>query len=376
MDLTFSEEQQAIHELAGRILTDKLPPERLRDIEITDPDRFARDVWEELAKSELLGIGLPADVGGGGYGFLETCLVLEQVGRTVAPVPAYATLVLGALPIAEFGDAAQRAAWLPGVCAGQTVLTAALVESGDGVPPVRPAATAVPVDAGWELSGEKWFVPAASVAAAVLVPATLPDGSVAVFLVDPTAAGVTLTALDTFSGEPQSTVSLERVVVAPDRRLGGEAADGAAIVAWITERAVAATCITQAGVVEGALRITAAYVSQREQFNAKLATFQAVSQRTADAYVDTELVRLTAWQAAWRLANGLDAREATAIAKFFTAEAAQRVVHAAQHLHGGIGLDLDYPVHRYFRWAKELELRLGGGVQHLVPLGAMLAASC
>jgi alkylation response protein AidB-like acyl-CoA dehydrogenase len=116
-------------------------------------------------------------------------------------------------------------------------------------------------------------------------------------------------------------------------------------------------------------------VSQREQFNAKLATFQAVSQRTADAYVDTELVRLTAWQAAWQLANGVDAAEAISIAKFFTAEAAQRVVHAAQHLHGGIGLDLDYPVHRYFRWAKELELRLGGGVQHLAPLGAMLAAS-
>ena len=167
MDLTFSEEQQAIHELAGRILTDKLPAERLREIETTDPDRFARDAWDELAKSELLGIGLPADVGGGGYGFLETCLVLEQVGRTVAPVPAYATLVLGALPIAEFGDDAQRAAWLPGVVAGRTVLTAALVESGDGIPPARPATTATPVDGGWELSGEKWFVPAAHLAAAV-----------------------------------------------------------------------------------------------------------------------------------------------------------------------------------------------------------------
>jgi len=375
MDLTFSEEQQAIHELAGRILTDKLPAERLREIETTDPDRFARDAWDELAKSELLGIGLPADVGGGGYGFLETCLVLEQVGRTVAPVPAYAALVLGALPIAEFGDDAQRAAWLPGVVAGRTVLTAALVESGDGIPPARPATTATPVDGGWELSGEKWFVPAAHLAAAVLVPAALPDGSAAVFLVDPKASGVGLTALDTFSGEPQFTVTLDGVAVAADQRLGGAAADGAAIVAWITARAVAATCVTQAGVVEGALRITAAYVSQREQFNAKLATFQAVSQRTADAYVDTELVRLTAWQAAWQLANGLDAAEAISIAKFFTAEAAQRVVHAAQHLHGGIGLDLDYPVHRYFRWAKELELRLGGGVQHLAPLGAMLAAS-
>ncbi len=133
--------------------------------------------------------------------------------------------------------------------------------------------------------------------------------------------------------------------------------------------------MAQVGTCAGALALTAKYVSEREQFSAKLATFQAVSQRAADAYIDTELVRLTAWAAAWRLATGLDAAEELAIAKHFTAEAGQRVVAAAQHLHGGIGMDLDYPVHRYFRWAKDHELRLGGGGEHLAALGASIAAS-
>lgn len=374
MDLTHSEEQLAIRELAHRILSDKLPPERLREIETDDPDRFAADVWAELARADLLGLALPAEHGGGGYGFAEVCLLLEQVGASVAPVPAYATLVLAALPIANFGTEAQKAAWLPGVADGSIVLSGALTEPGSDLPPDVPATTAVPTADGWALSGTKTFVPFANVAAAVLVPATLPDGSAGVFVVDPRSGGASLEAIDTFSEQPSSVLALDGVEVGADARLGGDGADGAAIVAWVLPRALAATCVTQAGVCESALRTTATYVSTREQFNAKLATFQAVSQRAADAYIDTELVRLTAWQAAWRVAEGLDATEALAIAKFFTAEAAQRVVHAAQHLHGGIGLDLDYPVHRTFRWAKEQELRLGGGTRHLLALGEVLGA--
>jgi alkylation response protein AidB-like acyl-CoA dehydrogenase len=126
-------------------------------------------------------------------------------------------------------------------------------------------------------------------------------------------------------------------------------------------------------VCEQALALTARYVSEREQFGSKLGTFQAVAQRIADAYIDTEAIRLTAMQATWRLAEGLSAANELAVAKFWAADGAQRVVHAAQHLHGGIGVDTDYPVHRYFRWAKQLELTLGGATQSLLRLGANLA---
>jgi alkylation response protein AidB-like acyl-CoA dehydrogenase len=138
--------------------------------------------------------------------------------------------------------------------------------------------------------------------------------------------------------------------------------------------ATALHCATVAGVCEGALRITAAYVSDREQFGAKIGTFQAVAQRMADAYIDTQGCRLTMIQAAWRLGEGIPAEEELHIAKFWATEAGHRVAHAAQHLHGGIGVDVDYPVHRYFRWAKVLELQLGHGTEHLRRLGALLAA--
>ena len=151
------------------------------------------------------------------------------------------------------------------------------------------------------------------------------------------------------------------------------AADGEAL-SWLVERATAALCATAIGICEEALRLTAEYTKTREQFDRPIATFQAVGQRAADAYIDTEAVRLTAWQAAWRLSEGLPATEQVAIAKFWCAEGGQRVVHAAQHLHGGMGVDRDYPLHRYFLWAKELELTLGGATHSLLGLGQILAA--
>src|SRR3546814_201236 len=129
---------------------------------------------------------------------------------------------------------------------------------------------------------------------------------------------------------------------------------------------MAAACAMQTGVCEEALAITARYVSEREQFGARLGTFQAVGQRVADAYIDTEGIRLTALQAIWRLDAGVDASEELLTAKFWAGEGAQRVVHAAQHLHGGIGMDLDYPIHRYFRTAKVLELLFGGSTPSLL----------
>ena len=120
--------------------------------------------------------------------------------------------------------------------------------------------------------------------------------------------------------------------------------------------------------------MTAEYTKTREQFDRPIATFQAVGQRAADAYIDTEAIRLTAWQAIWRLSEGLPATAEVAVAKFWAAEGGQRVVHAAQHLHGGMGVDRDYPLHRYFLWAKQLELTLGGATPQLLKLGAILAA--
>jgi alkylation response protein AidB-like acyl-CoA dehydrogenase len=370
MDFAFNEEQQDLQGLAKQILDAEVTPERLKEIEAGE-DNFDRELWGKLAAAGLLGIALPEAQGGGGYGFLEAAIVLEQIGRTVAPVPYLSTVVLGALPVARFGSDAVREALLPAVAAGDRVLSAGLVE--DGADPRAPRTTARRDDDAWILDGEKICVPDGLLADRVLVPATVDDGRVVVAVVDPTGPGVSRDRQRTTSEHDEALLRLDGARVA-DADLVGGADRGAEVLAWTLDRATAALCAVAIGVCEEALRITAEYTKTREQFDRPIATFQAVGQRAADAYIDTEAVRLTGWQAIWRLAQELPAAAEVAVAKFWAAEGGQRVVHAAQHLHGGMGVDRDYPLFRYFLLAKQLELTLGGTTPQLLALGRILAA--
>jgi 3-oxocholest-4-en-26-oyl-CoA dehydrogenase beta subunit len=378
MDFQLSDDQTAIVELAARILGDRCTPEALAAAEAAG-DRFDADLWRLLAEADLLGLCLPEAVGGGGYGVLEAALLCQEVGRTAAPVPLWSTLMLGALPIAQHGDDALKAKVLPAVAAGELVLTAALVEEGGSLPPAAPATT-VTSDADRPdhvfVTGTKHVVPSvhlaeAGVAVRVLVPATDADGRVVVALIDPASAGVTISRNVGTDLEPLSTLILSGT---PGRILG-DPDDGEAVTRAIVALGTAGICARQAGTCEAALRLAAAYTSEREQFGTKIATFQAVAHRLADAYIDTEAIRLTSTHAAWLLDEGLPADEALAVAKVWAAEGGQRVVHGAQHVHGGIGVDSDYPVHRFFRAAKAAEHTLGTASPHLVALGARIVGA-
>ncbi len=265
---------------------------------------------------------------------------------------------------------------LPGVVAGSTVLTAALTETGRGIATRRPATQAHAETGGWRLTGRQRFVPWGAQAQAILVPATGPDG-VVVAMVDADTQGVVRHGIRTVSGEPQAVVELDGVAVGADAVLGGPGAEhrGEEVLAWMTDHATAGVCATMAGVAGRAVELIGAYTTERHQFGVPIATFQAVAHRAADAYIDAAAVRDTAWRAAWFLATGRPTADALDVAKFWAAEGGQRVVHAAQHLHGGIGVDRDYPLHRYFLWAKVLELTLGGATERLAALGARMAAA-
>ena len=383
MDFSYSEEQEAVRQLAGQIFGERSTHDRLKQVEAEagDDGPFDRQLWRELASAGLLGIHLSEDVGGAGLDFVAACLVIEAAGRTAAYVPVVETMVYGAVPIARFGTDAQRKAWLSGVASGETVLSAAMAElAGEVILPggTEPATTATAQpDGSWLLSGTKACVPAAFVADALLVPATRKTADdvlagTGVFIVDTAAGGLTLTRQTTTTGRPEAIVELDGVRVGADRLLG-EDADGAAVIALITEFATTALCIQEAGACAAALDLTAEYTKTRVQFDKPIATFQAVGQRAADAYVDTEAIRLTAWQAASRLAAGLPAAAEVAVAKYWAAEGGQRVVHAASHLHGGVGVDRDYPLHRYFLLTRQIELTLGGANESLRRLGRILA---
>jgi alkylation response protein AidB-like acyl-CoA dehydrogenase len=215
-------------------------------------------------------------------------------------------------------------------------------------------------------------VPQGHLAARILVPA-LTDEGVVVVLVDPTASGVTLERAVTTDRQVHPHLQLDGVRVEGSDVVAGPA-EGAGAVTWMLERARTGLCALQLGVTEEAIRRTAVYLNERHQFGRPLSSFQGTMLRAADAYIDSEAIRVTLWLAAWQLDTGRPAADAVATAKWWASEAGQRVVHATQHLHGGMGADIEYPIHRYFLWGKQIELMLGGPSRQLASMGAALAA--
>jgi alkylation response protein AidB-like acyl-CoA dehydrogenase len=371
LDFALSNEQEAVRDLARKIFSERCSDERTRELERSG-EWFDLELWAEIVKANLAGLALPDDVGGSGFGMLEVALVLEEAGRKLAPIPFFASQVLGGLPLARFGSAAQRRRWLVPAAGEGRVLTAALVETGSA-DPARPRVTARRDGPGWRLDGVKECVPAGTLAALLLVPARTPDG-VGVFLVEPGGPGVRLERQLATNREPQARLELAGAALAADAVLG-DPNGGAEIVEWLLDHALVGLCAIQLGVAEEALRRTAEYTRTRKQFGRPIAAFQGVALRAADAYIDLEAMRATLQQAAWRVAAGLPARAEVAAAKWWACRGGQRVVHTAQHLHGGIGADVDYPIHRFFLWSKQLDVTLGGASRQLARLGALLAGA-
>lgn len=348
MDFSFSSDQNELRKLTRQILTDACTTEHLKSIARSES---ATDLalWKTLANAGLVGIGLPESAGGGGLGLTEVAIVLEEIGRFAAPVPAFAVMALAAPALAV------RPELLDGVATGDVIVTAAIHEPvGD---PHSPTTRVV----DGKITGTKVCVPHGLLAKRFVVTAT--DG---VYCVEADDPKVRVTRQDTTSGVPDALVEFDGATASC---VGGTDA---------TERLIAlgstGASVMVAGACDAALRLTADYTKSRQQFDKAIATFQAVSQRAGDAYIDTEAVRLTAWQAVWRLEHDLPAAEAVLSAKFWAAEGAWRVMHASHHLHGGVGVDRDYPLHRFFLLHKQLELQLGSTQPSLARLGRLLTS--
>jgi len=369
MDFTLTSAQEDLGALARQILTDHCTQERLREVEAGGTG-FDPALWSDLATAGVLSAALPEEIGGAGLGLLEQCTVLAEIGRAVASAPYLPSIALGAAAVARFGTAGQREQWAAPAGRGELIITAALAEE-DGEDPALPGATAAASADGWVLTGAKTTVLAGTRAALLLVPAMTASGP-AVFLVVPDDPGVTVTPQRVTGADGAAIVELAAVPV-PSGRLLGE--PGSQVPRWLADRAVIGLCALQLGVTERALELTAAYAQRRHQFGKPIGSFQAVAQRLADGYIDVEGIRLTLWQAAWRLENELPAATELATAKFWAADAGHRVAHTAVHIHGGVGIDLDGEVHRYFTAAKHNEFALGGATAQLRRIGAALAAA-
>ncbi|MGP4022392.1 acyl-CoA dehydrogenase family protein [Actinomadura sp. 3N407] len=354
MDFTLGEELEAVRDLARQIFADRAAQARIKAAEESEAG-FDEGLWAELGETGLLGVALPEDAGGAGLGAAGLAVLLEEQGRTVAPVPIWPSVV-AALTIAEHGTPAQR-----DVLDGPVRLTVALEEFGTA-DPAAPRCTAVHDGDGWLLTGTKAAVPTPSGTSHVLVAASSPDGP-GLFLAETSAARTSWERTETTTHDKAAHLTLDG---APAQALGDGALATALRLARISLAAV------QIGVAEGALRLAADHLTGREQFGRPLATFQAVQHQLADCYIEIEALRVCLWHAISLIAAGEDAETAVLVAKWWSDEGGLNVVHRVQHLHGGIGVDVDYPVHRHFLWGKQISGTLGGASFDLDLLGAKL----
>lgn len=369
MEFSVSEEVRAIQELAAQIFSEQVDDAALKQFDRGEI-RWHEGVWSLLAEAGLLGVALPEDCGGSGMGLSGLCALLEEQGRHVTALPLAAS-ALGTLPLARFGSPAQRAAWLVKAAAGEALVVGPLPVSAVEHEP-REMPSLLPAGEGFVLNGVLEPVPYAADADALLVPAREASGSISVFLVPRVAAGLRIERERGTNHEPFDRIILDDLRLGAEDRLGS-AGDGACVLEWIAGRAATAYGFIQLGVLADAVRRTAQHTVERKQFGKPLAGFQAVAHRAADCYIDIEALRSTLWQAAWRLDQDLSAGNAVASAAWWTSEAGHRVSHACQHLHGGTGADVDYPIHRYYLWAQQARLCVGGGERILAGFGRQLA---
>src|SRR6478609_3282136 len=290
--------------------------------------------WAALAAAGLLSLPVPEAQGGEGLGLPEVAVLLRETGVRAYQLPVWETLCCGVLTLAAAGSEEQRDALLPGVASGETLLTPALREHGGPT-----------TYANGTVTGRKIGVTYADRAARLLV--TAQDGDRAVVaLVDPTGPGVQLLESHSSYGATQHTVVLD---AAPAELLPGD--DAARL---LTELATAGLCVTAAGVVAGARDLTASYIKGRTQFGRSLAEFQAVAMQIADVYIASRTLDLAADNAAWRIANGIDVADDLAVAAYWVCHEAPGAMRTCHHLHGGMGVDITYPMQRYFSWVTDI----------------------
>ena len=361
MDFSTTEAADDLGGLARSIVDSVCTPDRQRELDGLD-ERIDRDLWRKLADADILSTAAPESLGGGGFGVLEETAVLVALGRQIAAVPYLESIVLAAGALARFGSTELQREWAEPAVAGEKILTVALDgEMGQGAVQARSSGD------GFRLTGTKALVGYAPVADAFLVPAETDSGT-HVFLVATDDPGVTVTSLDTTGHGSVGLVELQGADVDAGRIVGSDE-----VVSWLVAHGTLGRSAFQLGVLERALELTAQYAREREQFDRPIGSFQAVGQRLADAYIDVKGLRLTLTQAAWRLSEDLSADLEVGTAAFWAAEAGHRVAHTTVHVHGGVGIDTDHPVHRYFLAAKQNEFAVGGATGQLLRIGRELA---
>jgi alkylation response protein AidB-like acyl-CoA dehydrogenase len=367
MDLALTEEQEMLWKSARDFLTSKVPKTLVREME-EDEKGYVPELWKEMADLGWIGLPFPEVYGGGGFTFLDLVILLEEMGRACLPGPFISTVILGGMPVAEFGTEEQKKAILPKLCQGQLIMTMALTE-----PIGRYEAKAVRVGAkaegdGYVISGTKLFVNDANVADKVIVAARTsdkgsPEEGITLFIVDRESAGVSVQVLKTIAGDKQCEFTMDRVKVSKADVLG-EVDNGWEIVKKVIEWAALAKAAEMQGGAQQVLEMTIQYGKDRVQFDRPIGSFQAIQHYMADMSIDVDSARVSLHKAAWMLSEGIPCRREISVIKGWLSEAYRRVTAQSHQIHAAIGFTKDHDLELYFRRAKAAELYFGDADFH------------
>ena len=370
MELILTEDQELIAKTAADFATEKSPVSRLRALrDDADPTGFSRDLWKEMAELGWIGIPFAEDHGGAGLGLAELAVVLEALGRGLAPEPFLSTVLLGGAALERAGSEAQRAQWLPGVVEGETILALAYQGPKSRYDLNVTGATASAQGDGFRLDGEKIQVLDGHVADALLVSARTSGaegeaGGVSLFLVPEDAAGLTVTRQHRVDDRNVALVRLDGVEVPADA-LVGERDGASALIAEVVDRATVGLCAEMLGGMQEAFDLTLAHLKGREQFGEVIGSFQALKHRAADLFIDIELARSVVMGAARALdAGDPEGAKLVSLAKAHCSDAYVHVANEGVQMFGGVGMTDEYDIGFYMKRARAAEFSFGDAAFH------------
>jgi alkylation response protein AidB-like acyl-CoA dehydrogenase len=361
MNLALSEEQEMLKKMAHDFLTDKLPKTVVKEIEQSELG-YSPELWKEMAGLGWMGLALPEKYGGSGMSFLDLAVLLEEMGRACLPGPYFSTVILGGLTIADIGSEGQKQEYLPKLASGEMLSTLALTEPSARYDAAIETKATADKD-GYVLNGTKLFVPDAHIADYMLVVARTDkrakaEKGITIFIVDGKSPGISYSVLKTIANDKLCEVVFDQVKV-PKENILGELNLGWSKVQRIVQRAAVAKCCEMVGCIQQALDMTVNYAKERKQYDRPIGSFQIIQHYCADMATDVDGTRLSTYQAAWMVSEGLPGTKEIAIAKAWAGEACQRVMALAHQIHGAIGVTIDHDLQYYTRRAKAAEVSFG-----------------